>query len=81
MTITPPSWEAKDVVTLVLALASFVLSAYTFWETQLRRGRLKMTQPTVLCLTRQGAAVTPKVLIELFSIPLRAGVARFRACF
>jgi hypothetical protein len=44
-----------DIVTvapILLAAASFALSIYTLWVTQLRRGQLKMTRPTLVCLRR-----------------------------
>lgn len=54
----------RETVTILLAIASFVLSLYTLWLTQLRQGRLRMTQPTLICLKREGRVAMPKVFLR-----------------
>lgn len=54
----------KDTVTSALAVASFLLSLLTLWLTQFRHGRLKMTQPTLICLKREMPAVRPKIFLR-----------------
>lgn len=39
---------------ILLSVASFILSLYTLWITQLRRGQLRMTQPTMIFMGREG---------------------------
>lgn len=78
MSIVLGAWDTRDVVTLLLALASLGLSVYTLWATQLRRGRLKMTQPTLLCLKREMPAGRPKICERFFTRQGRE-VARFKA--
>jgi hypothetical protein len=39
---------------ILLSVASFLLSLYILWITQLRRGRLQMTQPTMIFMGREG---------------------------
>jgi hypothetical protein len=66
----------KDVVPLALAGASFLLSLYTLWVTQLRRGRLKMTQPTLICLKRETPSGRPKIFLRtlLFTTAIKGRV-------
>lgn len=40
-------------VTILLSGGSFLLSLYTLWVTQIRRGRVKMTRPTLIFLARE----------------------------
>ena len=54
----------KDIFPILLAAASFVLSIITLWITQFRRGQLRMTQPTLLCLNREQPAGTPKIFLR-----------------
>jgi hypothetical protein len=54
----------KDTVTSTLAVASFLLSLVTLWLTQFRHGRLKMSQPTLICLKREMPAVRPKIFLR-----------------
>ena len=44
--------EIKDVLALSISVASFLWSAYTFFVVRFDRGRLRMTQPTLLSLKR-----------------------------
>jgi hypothetical protein len=62
--------------TTVLAVGSFLLSIYTLWATQLRRGRLKMTQPALVCLRRELPANTPKIFMRtlLFATAVKGRV-------
>jgi hypothetical protein len=59
-----------------LAVGSFLLSIYTLWMTQLRRGRLKMTQPALICLRRELPAGTPKIFMRtlLFTTAVKGRV-------
>jgi hypothetical protein len=54
----------RDTITITLAAASFLISIFTLWLTQLRHGRLKMTQPTLICLKRELPSVTPKIFLR-----------------
>jgi hypothetical protein len=40
-------------VPIIIAVASLVLSLYTLWLTQLHRGRIKMTRPTLVFMARE----------------------------
>jgi hypothetical protein len=66
----------KDIFTNPLAVASFLLSIYTLWVTQFRHGRLKMTQPTLVCLKREMPSGTPKIFLRtlLFSTATKGRV-------
>lgn len=52
---------------ILLSIASFALSLYTLWLTQMRRGRLEMTRPTMIYMgreSRQGGAPQPKIYLR-----------------
>jgi hypothetical protein len=51
-------------LSILLAGCSFLLSLYALWITQLWRGKLKMTQPTLLRLTREKATYVPKIILK-----------------
>lgn len=51
-------------ITSLLAVGSFSLSIYTLWAMQFRRGRLKMTQPSLICLRRELPLATPKIFLR-----------------
>jgi hypothetical protein len=46
----------KDAIAIVISVASLLLSGYAIWAAQFNRGRLKMTQPTLLALPTTGIA-------------------------
>ena len=50
----------RDAAT-VLAL---LVSGYALWVTQFNRGRLKMTQPTLVCLRRELPGSIPKIFLR-----------------
>src|SRR5437879_3251360 len=54
----------KDIFTILLAAASFILSLYTLWVTQLHRGRLKMTRPSLVCFKREMPSGRPKIFLR-----------------
>ncbi len=54
----------KDIITTSLSIASLSLSAYALWIVQFRHGRLKMTQPTLVCLKREGPSMRPKIFLR-----------------
>lgn len=54
----------KDDIALIIALASFVVSGITLWLNQLRRGRLAMTQPSMLVLMREPPDNRPKIFLR-----------------
>jgi hypothetical protein len=54
----------KEIVSLVLSAVSVAISAYTFWLVQFNRGRLKMTQPTYVCVRRDLGPNWPKIFIR-----------------
>lgn len=54
----------KDVISLLLSGASFVVSVYTFWLVQFNSGTLKMTRPTYVCLKRDAGSNWPKLFIR-----------------
>ncbi len=41
-------------LTILLSVGSFTLSLYTLWLTQLHRGRVRMTRPTLIFMAREG---------------------------
>jgi hypothetical protein len=60
-------------ITIAISVASLLLSVYALWVVQFRRGRLKMTQPTLLCLKRElpctalpspGTSYAPSTFLE-----------------
>jgi hypothetical protein len=65
-----------SVFSAVLALGSFGLSAYTFWLTKFHRGRLCMTRPTMVCMTREQPSNRPKIFLRslLYSTSARGWV-------
>jgi hypothetical protein len=57
-------FTAKDIITILISVASLVLSGYALWVVQFKHGRLKMTQPTLLCLKREHASMRPKIFLR-----------------
>jgi hypothetical protein len=47
-----------------MSAASFGLSGYALWVAQFNHGRLKMTQPTLLCLRRELTPPIPKIFLR-----------------
>lgn len=58
------TFALKDVVTTLISVLSLCLSAYAFWVVQFRHGKLKMTQPTLLCLKRESPSMRPKIFLR-----------------
>lgn len=58
------SVQPKDIITILLSGASFVLSVYTLWVAQFSRGRLRMTQPNLLCLKLELRERLPKIFLR-----------------
>jgi hypothetical protein len=54
----------RDVLPLVISVASLLLSAYAIWVTQFNHGRLKMTRPSLLCLKREFPGARPKIFLR-----------------
>ena len=48
----------------VFSVLSLSLSVFTLWMTQLRRGKLKMTQPALLCLKREQPSGRYKLFVR-----------------
>ena len=67
---------ALSLVSLVVSFTSLGASHYTLWIVHLRRGDLKMTQPTMLFLGRDQGPQTPKVWLRtlLFSTSTRVQI-------
>jgi len=55
---------AKDIITISISVASLALSGFALWLVQFNRGRLKMTQPTLLCLKREHPSMRPKIFLR-----------------
>ena len=55
---------AKDIVTISISVASLALSGFALWLVQFNRGRLKMMQPTLLCLKREHPSMRPKIFVR-----------------
>jgi hypothetical protein len=53
-----------NTIAVLLSLASFAVSLYALWVTQLRRGHLQMTQPTLIFMGREGADLHPKIFLR-----------------
>ena len=58
------SLPLKDIVTLLMSVASLLLSCYALWVAQFNRGRLKMTQPNLVCLMRDMPRGAPKIFLR-----------------
>ena len=54
----------KDAIALLISVASLLLSGYAIWVTQFNHGRLKMTQPTLLCMKREFPSARPKIFLR-----------------
>jgi hypothetical protein len=54
----------KDVITSLISVASLLLSGYALWQVQFNHGRLKMTQPTLLCMKREHPTMRPKIFLR-----------------
>jgi hypothetical protein len=54
----------KDAIAIVISVASLLLSSYAIWVAQFNRGRLKMTQPTLLCMKREFPGARPKIFLR-----------------
>lgn len=63
-------------LTIILAVGSFVLSLYTLWLTQLRRGRVRMTRPTLIFMGREQDSGQYKIFLRthLFCTSIRGRV-------
>lgn len=58
------SLPLKDLVPTIISLASLALSGYAIWATQFNHGRLRMTQPSLLCLKREFPFGRPKIFLR-----------------
>jgi hypothetical protein len=56
------SW--KELLPVCISLASLCLSAYAIWVVQFNHGRLKMTQPSLICLKKEFPAGRPKLFLR-----------------
>lgn len=56
--------DIKDYITWGLTVISLVISGYTFWLVQFNRGKLRMTQPTYVCLKRDIDPTWPKLFLR-----------------
>lgn len=56
--------QLKDIITMLLSVASFFLSGFALWIAQFNRGKLKMTQPTLLCLKRDLPSGEAKIFLR-----------------
>jgi len=54
----------KDAIAILISAASLLLSAYAIFVAQFNRGRLKMTQPTLLCMKREFPGARPKLFLR-----------------
>ena len=52
------------IVSGVMSVASFGLAGYALWVAQFNHGRLRMTQPTLLCLKRELTPSIPKIFLR-----------------
>jgi hypothetical protein len=57
-----------DPISLIISGVSLLISGTTAWLTLLRKGRVRMTRPTIVCFAREASAehaeVTPKVFLR-----------------
>ncbi len=51
-------------LSLAISGVSFLLASFALWVAQFNRGRLKMTQPTLLCLKRDTPSNQPKIFLR-----------------
>jgi hypothetical protein len=49
---------------LTISIVSLVISGLTFWLTRLRKGKLKMTHPSIICFMGQNGRDEPKVFMR-----------------
>jgi len=54
----------KDAIATSISVASLLLSGYAIFVAQFNRGRLKMTQPTLLCMKREFPGAHPKLFLR-----------------
>jgi hypothetical protein len=66
----------RDVIAISISASSLLLSSYALWVVQFNHGRLKMTQPTLLCMRRELPATTPKIFLRtcLFTTGMKGRV-------
>lgn len=53
-----------SIISLTISLISFLISALTFWLTKVRKGKLKMTRPSIICFTGENGNDEPKIFIR-----------------
>ncbi|MGA2433907.1 MAG: hypothetical protein ABSG25_01335 [Bryobacteraceae bacterium] len=53
-----------DVIPILISVASLLLSGYAIWVAQFNHGRLKTTQPTLLCMKREFPSARPKIFLR-----------------
>ncbi len=68
--------EGLALASIVISLASLGASVYTLWMVHMRRGQLKLTQPTMLFFGRDFPHNTPKIWLRtlLFSTSARGQI-------
>lgn len=49
---------------LIIAIISLIISGLTFWMTKIKKGKLKMTRPSIICLLGQNNGDNPKIFIR-----------------
>lgn len=54
-----PTW-----LPLIFSMVSLLVSVMTMWLTQFRRGTIKMTQPSFVCMTREKPSMVPKLFFR-----------------
>ncbi|HTM98542.1 MAG TPA: hypothetical protein VL088_07365 [Pedobacter sp.] len=49
---------------LIISIISLIISSLTFWLTKIKKGKLKMTRPSIICLLGQNGRDEGKVFIR-----------------
>jgi hypothetical protein len=55
----------ENIVSIVIAGLSLVVSVFAFWQTSLHKGKVKMTKPTIVALAFDGIKGPPKVFLRM----------------
>lgn len=51
-------------MSLIISITSLIISLLTFWLTRIKKGEIKMTRPSMICLLGQNGGDGPKIFIR-----------------
>ena len=58
------NFTSNEIITLIISISSFIFSGLIFWYTSIKKGKLKMTKPTLICLLGENNGDEPKIFIR-----------------